>query len=306
MESDGRHHRQHSPHEAGGSMSLRPSITRLYAQPRSWLRAIVHRGRLEDDMEAELASHLENLTEDLIRAGISPDEARRRAHIAMGTMLRSKEEMRDSLGLSWWDALWADIRYGLRILGKSPGFTAVAVISLALAIGANTTIFSVAKQLLYDRLAVPDAANLRLLAWTGQEENLAVHEIWGDYFRSGGRVTSSVFSYPVFQQLRAQNRVLGDLFAFKADTMNATIRGTAERVNSEMVSGNYYSQLGVVPVLGRGITPTDDVKPGAGWVAVISYGLWERDFGRSRSRWLRSGSTALWPIRWRSGRTRLV
>ena len=91
-------------------MSLRSSITRLYAQPRSWLRAIVHRGRLEDDMEAELACHLENLTEDLIRAGISPDEARRRAHIAMGSMLRSKEEMRDSLALSWWDALWADLR----------------------------------------------------------------------------------------------------------------------------------------------------------------------------------------------------
>jgi predicted permease len=262
-------------------MSLRSSITRFYAQPLSWLRAIVHRGQLEDEMEAELAFHLENLTEELIRSGLSPDDAGRRARIAMGSMLTSKEEMRGSLGLGWWDALWADVRYGLRILGKSPGFTAIAVISLALAIGANTTIFSVAKQLLYDRLVVPDATSLQLLAWTGHEENLAVHSIWGDYSRSGGRATSTAFSYSVYQQLRAENRVLGDLFAFKTDSMNATIRGTAERVESEMVSGNYYSQLGVVPVLGRGITPADDVKPGAGWVAVISYGLWERDFGRS-------------------------
>jgi predicted permease len=240
-----------------------------------------HRDRLEAEMEAELASHLENLTEDLIRSGLSRDDARRRARIAMGSMLTSKEEMRGSLGLGWWDALWADLRYGLRILDKSPGFTAIAIISLALAIGANATIFSVAKQLLYDRLAVPHAADLRLLSWTGHEENLAVHSIWGDYDRAEGRATSTVFSYPVYQRLRAENRVLGDLFAFKTDSTNATIHGTAERVESEMVSGNYYSQLGVRPVLGRGITPADDVRPGAGWVAVISYGLWERDFGRS-------------------------
>ena len=116
---------------------------------------------------------------------------------------------------------------------------------------------------MYDRLAVPHAAELRLLAWTGREENLAVHSIWGDYNQlPGGRVTSSVFSYPVFQQLRAENRVLDDLFAFKSGPMNATIRGTAQRVRGEMVSGNYYTELGVRPVLGRGITPTDDAKPG--------------------------------------------
>lgn len=262
-------------------MRLRSWITRLYAQPRSWLRAIAHRGRLEAEMEAELVSHLENLTEDLISSGLSREEARRRARIAMGSMLTSKEEMRGSLGLGWWDALWADLRYGVRILSKSPGFTAIAIISLSLAIGANTTIFSVAKQLLFDRLAVPHAADLRLLGWTARKD-VAVHSIWGDYDSlPQGRVTSNVFSYRVFQRLRAENQVLGDLFAFKTDSTNAIIRGTAERVDSEMVSGNYYTQLGVVPVLGRGIMPADDSRPYAGAVAVISYGLWERDFGRS-------------------------
>ena len=263
-------------------MTLRLFTTRIFSQPRSWLRAVARRSRLEAEMEAELACHLENLTEDLIRAGHAPAEAARRARIAMGSLLTSKEEMRGSLGLRWWDELSADLRYGARILRKSPGFTAIAATSLALAIGANTTIFSVAKQLLYDRLDVPHAAELRLLAWAGREENLAVHNTWGDYNQlPGGRVMSSVFSYPVFQQLRAENRVLDDLFAFKSGPMNATIRGTAQRVRGEMVSGNYYTELGVRPVLGRGITPTDDAKPGRGAVAVIGYGLWERAFDRS-------------------------
>jgi predicted permease len=262
-------------------MSLRAFLTRIYAQPRSWLRAIVHRNRLESEMEAELAVHLENLTEDLVRSGLPPQEARRRARIAMGSLLTSKEEMRGSLGLGWWDALRADLRYGLRILGKSPGFTAIAVISLALAIGANTTIFSVAKQLLYDRLSVPHAADLRLLAWSSREDS-AVHSDWGDRQDApGGRVASSVFSYPVFQQLRAENRSLMDLFAFKDNRVNATIHGMPRRVQAEMVSGNYYAELGVQPVLGRGIMPADDAKPGQGAVAVISYGLWEREFARS-------------------------
>jgi predicted permease len=264
------------------SFTPRVLLTRILSQPRSWFRAVVRRNRLEAEMEAELAYHLENLTQDLVRSGLSPSEARRRARIAMGSMLRSKEEMRGSLGLRWWDEVGADLRYGARTLGKSPGFTAIAATSLALAIGANTTIFSVAKQLLYDRLAVPHAAELRLLAWTGSEEHVAVHSTWGDYEQlPGSRVASNVFSYQVFQQLGAENRVLEYLFAFKRESMNATIRGTAQRVRGEMVSGNYYAELGVQPVLGRGITPADDAKPGQGAAAVISYGLWEREFGRS-------------------------
>jgi predicted permease len=263
-------------------VNLRLFVTRIVAQPRSWVRAVVRRSRLEAEMEAELENHLEHLTADLVRAGYTAGEAARRARIALGSTTVAKEQMRASLGLRWWDSLWADLRYGARILGKNPSFTMVAAVSLALAIGANTTIFSLAKQLLYERLPVPDAADLRLLSWTGTEEHVAVHSIWGDYDPlPGGRVTSTAFSYAAFQQLRAENRVLEDLFAFKRESMNATIRGTAQRVRGEMVSANYYTALGVQTILGRGITPVDDTKPGQGAVAVIGYGLWERQFDRS-------------------------
>jgi predicted permease len=248
------------------------------------LRAALHRDRVESDMDAELAHHLECMTADLVRAGVAPAEAGRRARVALGTVLTHKERMRASLGLRWCDELYADLRYGARMLKKSPGFTAVAATSLALAIGANTTIFSFARQVLYERLAVPHAGDLRLLSWTGTAEHVAVHSIWGDYDPlPGGLRTSTAFSYQAFEQLRAENRVLGDLFAFKRTSVNATIHGTAQRIRGEMVSGNYYAALGVHPILGRGIVPADDQASGQGGVAVISYGLWQREFGGSPS-----------------------
>jgi hypothetical protein len=187
-------------------------LTRLLAQPRSWLRAIRGRARLEAEMEAELALHLESLEADLVRAGYSRAEAARRARIELGSAVVHKDGMRASLGLRWWDGLLADVRYGLRTLRRSLGFTSMAVLSLGLAIGATATIFSVAKQLLYERLPVPHAADLRLLAWTANDKRGAVHSIWGDYaVLPDGRATSTAFSYPVFQQLRKENRGLQDL-----------------------------------------------------------------------------------------------
>jgi predicted permease len=263
-------------------MSLRTVFARVVAQQRSRLRAVLFRTRLEAEMEAELAFHLEQLTAEMIRSGYSPIEAARRARIALGAVTVTKEQMRASVGLRWWDELWADLRYGLRILRKSPGFTAIAAVSLALAIGANTAIFSIAKQLLYERLNVPHAEQLRLLAWTGTEAHVAVHYVWGDYDRlPAGRVASTSFSYPAYLELRAQNRSLEDLIAFKVTGMNATICGEAQRVQTEMVSGNYYAALGVTPQAGRAIQPSDDAAPGQSPVATISDGFWERQFGRS-------------------------
>ncbi len=183
--------------------------------------------------------------------------------------------------------LLRDVRYAARVLAKSRGFSAVATISLALAIGANTTIFSVAKQILYDRLAVPNAADLRLLTWTGMKGRVAVH---GDFpTQPGGLISSADFSYPVYQQLRAQNRVLGDLLLFHTTGMNVTVGEDAHRVSVHEVSGNYYAVLGVQPQIGRGIEPRDDT-PASPPVAMISDEFWEEEFGRSPTavgRWIR-------------------
>lgn len=153
--------------------------------------------------------------------------------------------------------LRSEFVFAVRLLRKSPGFTLVATVSLALAIGANTTIFSVARQLLFARLDIPDAASLRLL--TTGDPNL---------------------SYPVYEQLRAQNDVLGDLLAFHATAVNATVGDSAERVLIHEVSGNYYDVLGVQPQLGRGIAPRDDTA-GSQTVVVISDEFWAREFARS-------------------------
>jgi len=257
------------------------AVALLLAQTRSWMRAVVRRRRLEAEMEVELAYHLEALTADLIRDGLAPAEAARSARIELGATTVCKEGMRASLGLRWWDELWADLRHAQRMLRKSPGFTVVAVSSLALAIGANTAIFSSAKQVLFDRLRVPHPEQLRLLGWYDNNRN-AIHNMWGDNdTRPDGALTSSVFSYPVYRELHTHNSMMQDMFAFKEDWMNATIRGNARRVQVEMVSGNYYAGLGVLPQLGRSILEADDAVVGSGSVAVISDSLWRREFGRS-------------------------
>jgi predicted permease len=262
-------------------MRLRSLIAGIASRPRSWMRAVVRRDKVEAEMEAELAHHLENLTADLVRAGHSSQEAARRARIALGAATIHKEGMRASLGLRWWDEFWADLRYGFRILRKSPGFTAIAATSLALAIGANTTIFSLAKSLLYDRLSVPHAEQLRLLRWIGDQHNV-VHDMWGDFDPApGGGMLGAIYSYPVYQQLRAHNQVMQDLLAFNEDSMNATVHGNAQRAVVAMVSGNYFDVLGTRPQLGRNIQPSDDHVGSMNTVAVISDGLWERAFGRS-------------------------
>lgn len=263
-------------------MSLRNLLARMISQLRSWFRAIFCRNELENRMESELECHLENLTHDLIQSGFSPEEAARRARIAIGPMLKHKEEMRASLGLRWWDQLWADVSYALRILRKSPGFTSVAITSLALGIGANTAIFTVAQHMLLDRLSVSHPEQLRMFYWSEPKDGI-VHEMWGwwDNQAKGASVSTS-FSYPVYEQLRRQNQSLADVMAFKPyGRMTVSIHGQAETEEVEMVSGNYYSVLGVQPQLGRGIQESDDGTVGSGPVVTISDRLWTNRFGRS-------------------------
>ena len=127
---------------------------------KSWMRSVSGRRRVEAEMEAEIDFHLEARAADLVRGGLSPSGAMRQARLEFGTVAAHKDAMRRSLGLRWWDEWRDDLRYGIRILRKSPGFTSIAVVSLALAIGANTTIFSVANEMLFEHLGVPHPSQL--------------------------------------------------------------------------------------------------------------------------------------------------
>ncbi|MGA2730001.1 MAG: ABC transporter permease [Terracidiphilus sp.] len=257
---------------------LRGFLVRLH----SWCRGFIHRGRLESEMEAELANHLEARAADLIRGGCTPEEAARRARIELGPVLMHKEEMRASVGLRWIDELIGDLRYGVRRLRRSPGFSAVAVGSLALGIGANTAIFTVAQHMLLDRLDVPHPEQLRMF-YLNDAHGGVIDELWGwwDDHPSGGRITTS-FTYPLYAELRSHNKSLADVMAFKPyGRMTVSIRGEAEEAEAEMVSGNYYSVLGVRPQLGRGIQESDDGEVGSGPVVVISDRLWTNRFGRA-------------------------
>jgi predicted permease len=254
---------------------------------KSWIRSVASGKRLEADMEAELRFHLEARTADLVREGLSPREAMRQARLEFGTVAAHKDSMRNSLGLRWWDELSENLRYGFRILRKSPGFTSIAVTSLALAIGANTTIFSVANEMLLEHLGVPQPGQLRLLTLSGDAKVL-IHMIWGnadefpDRQHQNQLVRYDGFTYPIYQQLRANNHVLEDLFAFKSlGRVNVTVAGAAQPADAQLVSGNFYQQMQVQPALGRSILPSDDGAPGTGTVAVISDGFWSRAFGRS-------------------------
>jgi predicted permease len=254
----------------------------LPARLRSWFKWVVKRQPLEGDLETEVRFHLDSYASDLIRSGVPAAEAARRARIEFGGIESHKDAIRASIGLRWWDDLWGDLQYGARILWKSPGFTTIAVMSLALAIGANTAIFSLANQLLYARLGVPHPEQLRLLTVIADKHS-AVHASWGSIYPiPGGGYRTDSFTYPIYEQLRRENRVLEDIFAFKDNIQaNATIDGSAQAIQLELVSGNLYEQMGVRTVLGRPILSSDDVAPGTGAVATISEGFWERALGRA-------------------------
>lgn len=254
----------------------------LSSRMRTWWRAVTRGAEVDTQVDEELRFHIESYAEDLMRGGITKDEAARRARAELGSLAAGKEKCRQAQGTRWFDELRGDLRYAIRMLAKSPGFAAIAVGSLALGIGANTAIFSIAKHVLLDRLNVPHAEQLRLLMWTSKRDS-AVHSVWGDWNKGYDGVYSTSFSYPIYEVLRKENRGLDDLFAFKgAGRMDVTINGQAEVVQAELISGNYYQQMEIQPRLGRAITVQDD-RPGATPVAVISDEYWARRFNRSDS-----------------------
>jgi predicted permease len=172
-----------------------------------------------------------------------------------------------------------DLRYGARILAKSPGFTAVAALSLALGIGANTSIFTLIDAVLLKTLPVREPERLVTFFWAAKDWPEAAKSMTGSSWRDAGKSTGTSLSYPAFEQIRARNTTLSAVFAF-AGIGRATVAvdGQAAHANGQMVSADYFTGLGLQPAAGRFLT-TDDDKEGAPGVAVISYAYWQRRFG---------------------------
>src|SRR5205085_12263131 len=160
--------------------------------------------------------------------------------------------------------LLQDLRYSLRMLAKNPGFTAVAVLTLALGIGANTAIFSLTDQILLRRLPVERPAELVVLRSPGPKSGRVSSDGDGD----------ASFSYPLYKELRDRNQVFAGLLARYAVSLSVAGQGQTERADGELVSGNYFEVLGVRPALGRVFTQDDDRVPGGHPIIVLSYGYW--------------------------------
>jgi predicted permease len=255
----------------------------MLAQLRSWLKAMSNRARVEQEMAEELRFHLDSYVSDLCHQGVQREEALRRARLEFGGVEAHKEECRESLGLRLWDELCADLRSGLRVLRQSPVFTGVAVISLALGIGANTAIFSIANQILLKTLSVPHAERLRLFTWARRPDS-HLGPVWGSFDRNEfGEGIGATFPYPLYQSMARQQKVMESIAGFKdLQRLTALIDGQAEPVDALMVSGNFYQVVGARIEAGRSITPADD-SASANGVVVISDGFWASRFARSAS-----------------------
>jgi predicted permease len=239
----------------------------LVARVKSWFRVSSRRADFERQMQDEMRIHLELFQTDLRRRGVPEEEARRRALAEFGSVDARKEECRDAVGLRLVDELRGDVSYAFRLLGRSPAFTLVALLSLGLGIGANTAIFSLIDTVLVKTLPVDDPQRLFFVDNSGG--------------KSGG---SSGPPYPCFERLRDHNRFLSGIAAFNGRMFKVTIDGVPEWVRGQYASGSCFDLLGVRAIHGRLLTPADDAEPGRGGpdgpVAVISDGFWTRRFGR--------------------------
>jgi putative ABC transport system permease protein len=237
----------------------------MFARIRSTWRAVTRRTAWEQDLEEELRTHVECRTEDLMRAGLSREEAERRARIELGAHETYKEQCREAQGLRWPDELQQDLSYGLRSFRRNPGFTAVSVLTLALGIGATTAIFTVVNAVL-----------LRPLPYPHPEQLVYVQEILGEYG------LSPFMSNREFAAWRNQSRTLSQIAAYMNFTANLTGGGEPERISYGMATTTFFSILGVHPVVGR-LFLTEEDRPGGPPVVILSEALWKHRYGADPS-----------------------
>src|SRR5215831_12440449 len=231
------------------------------------------RDRLDRDLEDEFSFHIEERTRELIRKGMPPAEAARRARSRFGPQLRHRDTSHDIKVLTWPESLLVDVRFALRLLAKSPVIAAVVVLSMGLSTGAATAAFSLLNAAILRPLPVTDPSSLIYLSF-----------MVDNYHESGQQGLEDEFSYPLFRSLRDAGRGRADLFAVSWQTSRPILfRGVEdqdEKADAVWVSGDAFGILGIRPALGRVLTPDDDLAPGQHPVAVISYGYWSRRFGK--------------------------
>src|SRR5580704_381620 len=225
------------------------------------LRALFRRDAMEAEMDEELRSHFENQVEKLVASGLPREEATRRARLEFGGYEQLKEECRDARGVSFVETLIQDLRYALRMLRSNPGFTAVAILTLALGIGANTAIFSVLDSVLLRPLPYQDPAGL-VMVWENDSQHPNPH---------------NTVSPPDFLDWQNRNSVFAEMAALFDQRANLTGDGVPQEVVLQDVSANFFSVLGVSPILGPGFTAENGQKRHDD-VVTLSYGFWKERF----------------------------
>jgi macrolide transport system ATP-binding/permease protein len=233
----------------------------MLARLRSLFGALRHRARFEDHMREEMRFHIDAYADDLERAGVSRHEALRRARLAFGTADAIKDDCRQARGLRLFDELSQDVRYALRVMAKAPGFTAAAVLSLALGIGANTAIFTLIDAVLLRTIPVSNPQELYFLA-----HGLGTNVSW----MSNYPLMEKYVNAPVFTGIAAYNGPQ----PFKVSEPTGV-----DLVSGQFATRNYHALLGVPFVLGRGFIPGPDRTDEQTLTAVISYGYWQRRYG---------------------------
>ncbi len=244
------------------------------------LRSLVRRNKVNRALDEELSAYLEMAAVEKMKLGISRKEALRAVRLEQGTLELTREVVRSSSWESVVENCWRDLRFAARMLRKAPGFTAVAVLTLALGIGANTAIFSLLNAVMLKTMPVSRPEQLVILRWSAHSrpQNLGTSS-YGDCLWVPTAIQSCSFSYPIYRAVLAHTDAFSSLLAMAgADQLDLSGNGPASMVGGELVSGNYFETLGVSSALGRTIQPSDD-RPDAPPVVVLSYGYWQRAFG---------------------------
>jgi hypothetical protein len=220
------------------------------------LRRLGRRGAVEREMHDEFRFHIDSYAEDLVRAGFPPDEARRRAIVEFGGVEAHKIDGREALGLRLLDEMRGDLRYSWRQLRRAPGLASIAILSIALGIGANTAIFSLMEAAIWKAMPARDPQQLRLLTWVSGPNSI-MDSSWGTWNGGTGRpagkmIHDASFSYAAFQAFERAPAPFERVFAMKPiGRVIVTSDDGAEVAVAQLVSGGFYEALGIVPIAGR-------------------------------------------------------